>query len=68
MTTTRDKRVPIELFAEGQYIGNGFLHRFGIECAAPLGDDVYDAICEAIEDGAGSIDIENVTYSWTIGE
>ena len=47
--------------AEGVLINNVIS-----DCAANLGEDAYEAIEDAIEDGETQIEIDGVTFSWSI--
>ncbi len=56
----------VVLYEDGVCIGQGELSREGtvLECRAPLSDDVFDALEDAIEAGVKKITIGDHEYSW----
>lgn len=61
-------RVPIEISRNGEWVGNGYLLADGsIESPARLGEEVYDALEEALQEDEWDVEIDGVTYSVTNG-
>lgn len=64
----------IDICEGGQWAGSGVVYRDdegGLhidQCAADLGEDVYDTIDEALTAGLASVTVGETTYTWTVSD
>jgi len=56
----------VSIFEDGVCVGQGELSLQGavLECGAPLSDDVFDAVEDAIEEGKDCINVDGHEYTW----
>ena len=58
----------ITIYEDGIFVGSGTMTEYGSirDCAANLGDDVYEAIELAAAEGLSGTDVGGIAYTWHI--